>query len=215
MATDLSKLIAEFYSYFLDLYHQKTPPPDPGGVQPGSQTDQATQPMPSAAPARAFIAFESIGAPITPEMFQLQSGEFDPGLVLQQFTLYANMIPIIDGTSIMAPGLLTVDRAYELMLEEAQPLTALDVEAFNHLKSSAQKTFKNAEGNYSIPGLNGEFHPAIPSPPDWPLPTGAGAWTPCSFEQSETVAITPPRPPPPPPLPFNPMPGTPLGFVNT
>jgi hypothetical protein len=211
MAKDLSQLVADFYSYFLDLYHQNMPPPDPG-VRSDGQTVPAAQPAPGAAPARAFIAFASIGTPITPEMFKLQSGDFDRGLVLQQTTLCANIIPVIDGTSILAPGLLKVDTAYELMLEEAQPLTALDMEAFGHVKSSAQKVFENAKGNYSLPGLNGEFHPAIPSPSDWPLPTGATAWTSKSFAQSETVVVAVPPPPAPPPAPVNPMPNSPPGM---
>jgi hypothetical protein len=206
MATDLSQLITDFYSYFLGLYHQtKTPPSSAGGGQPTTQPAPAAQPVAGAASAGAFIAFESIGTPMTPEMFKLQSGDFDPGLVLQQFTLRANTIPVIDGTSISAPGLLSVDGAYALMLEAAQPLTAADLEAFGHIKRSAQETFDNAAGNYSIPGLNSEFHPALPGPPDWPSPTGATAWTSRSFEQSETVVVTAPSPPstptPPRPLP--------------
>jgi hypothetical protein len=145
-------------------------------------------------------------------MFKLQSGEFDRGLVLRQTTLCANTIPVIDGTNILAPGLLKVDTAYEMMLEEAQPLTALDLEAFGHVKSAAQKAFENAKANYSIPGLNGVFHPALPSPPDWPLATGATAWTSKSFAQSETVVVAAPAPPAPPSAPVNPMPNSPLGM---
>ena len=92
MATDLSQLVSDFYSFFLDLYHQNTPPLG-RGAQPDSQTVPAAQSPSGAAPARAFIAFASIGAPITPEMFKLQSGEFDRGLVLQQTTLCANLPP--------------------------------------------------------------------------------------------------------------------------
>lgn len=207
MATDLSQLITDFYSYFLGLYHQtKTQPSGAGDAPPGTQPAPAGQPGPGAASGGAFIAFESIGAPMTPEMFKLQSGDFDPGLVLQQFTLCANMIPVINGTSISAPGLLTVDGAYALMLEAAQPLTAEDVEAFGHIKRSAKESFDNAAGNYSIPGLNDEFHPAVPRPPDWPLPTGAVAWKSQSFEQSETVVVTAPSGPsaPTPPGPLSP-----------
>jgi hypothetical protein len=205
MATDLSQLISDFYSYFLGLYHQtKTPPASAAGPQPAAGPAAAPAAASAAHPG-AFIAFESIGTPMTPEMFKLQSGDFDPGLQLQQFTLRANMIPVIDGSNISAPGLLSVDGAYALMLEEAQPLTAADAEAFDHIKRSAKEAFDNAVGNYSIPGLSGEFHPAIPGPPNWASPAGASAWTSRSFQQTETVTVSSPAPQstrtPPRPLP--------------
>jgi len=91
------------------------------------------------------------------------------------------------------------------MLDAAQPLTAVDVEAFGHIKHSAQEAFENAVSNYSIPGLSGEFHPTVPGPPDWPSPTGATAWTSRSFEQSTTVTVAAPDAPKP-PLPPRPLP---------
>ena len=201
MAMDLDQLITDFYNYFLGLYHQAgTPPPAQPAITPAAEIASAAKPSAS----RAFLAFESIGTPMTNSMFQLQNGEFDPGLVRQQFTLLANTIPVIDGTSIMAPGLLTVDGAYELMLAQAQPLTAADAEGLGHIKRSAQEAFDNASGDYSIPGMSGGFHPAVPTPPDWPMPSGATAWKSHSLQQSETVTVTtpgpvlsPPRPPPP------------------
>jgi hypothetical protein len=220
MATDLSQLITDFYSYFLGLYHEaKTQPPgaagtqsnaqpaaaQPAAAQPATAQPATTQSGSTATPVGAFIAFESIGTPMTPEMFKLQSGDFDPGLVLQQFTLRANTIPVVDGTSISAPGLLSVDGAYELMLDAAQPLAAVDVEAFGHIKHSAQEVFENAVSNYSIPGLSGQFHPAVPGPPDWPSPTGTTAWTSRSFEQSTTVTVAVPDAPKP-PVPPRPLP---------
>jgi len=206
MATDLSQLISDFYSYFIGLYHQARTQPSSAAGAPPTTGPAGT----SAAHPGAFIAFENIGTPMTPEMFKLKSGDFDPGLELQQFTLRANMIPVIDGSNISAPGLLSVDGAYALMLEAAQPLAAADAEAFGHIKRSAQKTFDNAVSNYSIPGLSGEFHPAVPGPPNWASPSGASAWTSRSFEQSETKIVSAPQPSstpsPPRPLPPRPLP---------
>jgi hypothetical protein len=206
MATDLSQLISDFYSYFIGLYHQARTQPSSAAGAPPTTGPAGT----SAAHSGAFIAFENIVTPMTPEMFKLKSGDFDPGLELQQFTLRANMIPVIDGSNISAPGLLSVDGAYALMLEAAQPLAAADAEAFGHIKRSAQETFDNAVANYSIPGLSGEFHPAVPGPPNWASPSGASAWTSRSFEQSETTIVSAPQPSstpsPPRPLPPRPLP---------
>jgi hypothetical protein len=105
MATDLTQLVGEVYDYFLGLYHQSK-------QKPGTDA-------PDAKASGAFIAFASIGTPMTPEMFKLQSGDFDKGLVTQQFTLRANQIPVLDGASVAAPGLLTVDGAYGMMLDGA------------------------------------------------------------------------------------------------
>ena len=198
MATDLTQLVGEVYDYFLGLYHQSK-------QKPGTDA-------PDAKASGAFIAFASIGTPMTPEMFKLQSGDFDKGLVTQQFTLRANQIPVLDGASVAAPGLLTVDGAYGMMLDAAQPLGADDVEALGHLKKGAQEAFQNAEADFSIPGLGGQFHPAVPDPLDWPLPTAAAAWTSRSFQQAESAqAKATPAPGPAPALAPSPaLPSRPL-----
>jgi hypothetical protein len=206
MPTDLSQLVADFYDYFLGLYHQKG---QSGSTQQptGSSNPSTSQPGTGSTPVRAFLAFENIGTPMTPEMFQLKSGEYDAGLVQQQFSLRANSIPVLDGINIAAPGLLSVDAAYAGMLNAARPLTAADVDAFGQIVRSAKEEFDNAASNYSIPGLNSEFHPAIPTPPDWPLPTADAAWTSHSFQQSSSVTVTAPTPPRVPgPVPRRPLP---------
>ncbi|HJS88088.1 MAG TPA: hypothetical protein VJ779_21760 [Acetobacteraceae bacterium] len=188
MALDLTKLVGDFQNYFLSLYHQDKPPaPAP---QAGTA---ATEAQASCGP---ILAFEGLGTPITPEMFTLKSGELYPGLVVEQFSLLANVLPALQGSSIAGPGLLTVDGLYGMMLGQAQALAASDLEALGAVKRHAEKAFEQ-----TLPGMTpgtGEFHPAVPTPPDWPLPSGAAAWSSHSFEQSETVTTRPPSPPRPP-----------------
>lgn len=174
MATDLTQLANDVFDYFLGLYHQSK--------------EAAPQPAASG----VFVAFNAIGTPMTPEMFKLQSGEFDPGLVLQQFTLCANTVPVLNGATIEAPGLVAFDDGYGIMLDSSQPLGAADVEGLGHVKNAAQQSFSNAESNYSI--NSGQFHAAAPLPPDWPMPSGESAWTSHTFQQSDTVTVTSAQP---------------------
>jgi hypothetical protein len=185
MTMDLSRLIDEFYGYFLGLYHHSKP--QAAGLPAPSPADQTT--------GQPFLAFAGFGTPITPDMFTLKSGELFEGLVVEQFSILANQIPKIQDTSIVAPGLLSVDGLFGALLDQAQPLTPADMEGLGAMKRHAQEMFVN-----TLPGLTpgtGDFHPALPTPPDWPLPSGAAAWTSRTFEQSETVSAGPPPAPPP------------------
>lgn len=174
MTTDLTQLVQDFYNYFLNLYHQKAT--NAGGAQ------------------SAFLAFEAIGTPLTPDMFQLQGGMFDKGLVIEQFSMQANRLPHIEGTTIQTHSLLTADGYYGTILDQAAALPSADLGAFGAMKSAAQQSFRQAEQFYRTLG-GGEYRPVLCTPPDWPMPSGAGAWTTREFKQTEKVTTGTPPPP--------------------
>jgi hypothetical protein len=202
MALDLMPLINDFNAYFLGLYHQAATPASgvPGSAQTeGGQTVSSpaeTNLSASATPSNGgqatigpFLAFSNLGTPITPDMFLLKDGTLYDGLAVEQFSTLANALPTIQDGSIMGAGLLTVDGLYSLMLDQSQAVSASDMEAFGAVKRDAQKAFDS-----TLPGLTpgvGEFHPAVPTPIDWPFPGAAAAWSSRRFEQSETVVVEP------------------------
>jgi hypothetical protein len=215
MALDLMPLINDFNAYFLGLYHQAAAPASgvPGSAQTGggqtadspagtTQTAGVTPSKGAKAAIGPFLAFANLGTPITPDMFMLKDGTLYDGLAVEQFSTLANALPTIQDGSIMGAGLLTVDGLYSLMLEQSQAVSASDMEAFGAVKRDAQKAFDSA-----LPGLTpgvGEFHPAVPTPMDWPFPGAAAAWSSRSFEQTETVVVEPTPTPSPvlrPPVP--------------
>jgi hypothetical protein len=108
MDTDLEDLVHQFYNFFLTLYNQTA---SSGPVS-----------------GKAFIAFEPIGTAITPETFQNKDGAFLENLELEQFSSLANTVPMLTGSTIVAPSLYTFDDAYEIMLLGSQPVTADDSE---------------------------------------------------------------------------------------
>lgn len=191
MPMDLSPLIDDFHKFFLDLYHRGQGEP----AKPSTDT----------APGSPFLAFEGFGTPLTPGMFTLQNGEPYQPLVVEQFSRRANQVPKLQGGTILAPGLLSVDGVYDMLLGEALPLTAGDMDAFGAIKGPAQKAFSKTVPA-TIPGAE-DFHPVLPTPPDWPLPSGAGAWSSHSFEQAETVTVTGP------PIPSGPAPNRPPAWA--
>jgi hypothetical protein len=223
MALDLMPLINDFNAYFLGLYHQAAAPPSgargsvqtSGGQAPGNTTGSPAGATPTTGATQAngtkagigpFLAFANLGTPITPDMFMLKDGTLYDGLAVEQFSTLANALPTIQDGSIMGAGLLTVDGLYSLMLEQAQAVSASDMEAFGAVRRDAQKAF-DATLPGRTPGV-GEFHPAIPTPTDWPFPTAAAAWSSRVFEQTQTVAAAPTPSPPPstPPVPRPPVP---------
>jgi hypothetical protein len=212
MALDLMPLINDFDAYFLGLYHQAAAPASggPGSAQTaGGQTagsPAGTTQTAGAAPAIGakaaigpFLAFANLGTPITPDMFMLKDGTLYDGLAVEQFSSLANALPTIQDGSIMGAGLLTVDGLYGLMLEQSQAVSASDMEAFGAVKRNAQKAFDSTLSGLT-PGA-GEFHPAIPTPANWPFPAAAAAWSSRSFEQTETIVVEPPPAPSPGPRP--------------
>jgi hypothetical protein len=212
MALDLMPLINDFNAYFLGLYHQAAVPASgaaaaaqtPGSPAGGTQTDGAVTNVTNGTKAAIgpFLAFANLGTPITPDMFMLKDGTLYDGLAVEQFSTLANALPTIQDGSIMGAGLLTVDGLYNLMLQQAQPVSASDMEALGAVKRDAQKAF-----DATLPGLTpgvGEFHPAVPTPTDWPFPTAAAAWSSRVFEQTETISVAPP--PTPSPVPRPPVP---------
>lgn len=197
MALDLTQLITDFHAYFLSLYHQAAAaaagPPDAGPPAVGpANTLPANTPSATAAP---FLAFAGLGTPITPDMFMLKDGELFDGLAVEQFSMLANALPTIEDGSILGAGLLTADGLYSMMLDQSQALSTSDMEAFGAIKRHAQQAF-DAMLPALTPGLD-EYHPALPTPKDWPFPSAATAWSSRSFEQTETVvAASPPKTPP-------------------
>ena len=178
MAIDLQPLVDRFYDYFLDLYHRQN---NPDAV--GAHAD-------SAKPGQPFLAFGNIGTAITPAMFTLQDGSGSMALVTEQFSGLANLLPELEGTTIAGPGLLDADGAYGAMLVQAQPLTAADLPGLGAIKGPAEQVFDQAT---ELPLIHGgaEYHPALPIPPDWPLPSGASAWASYSYTTEQSASVTP------------------------
>jgi hypothetical protein len=185
---DLQPLVDRFYDYFLDLYHQQNAP-----SSAGAHADTAK-------PGQPFLAFGNIGAAITPEMFRLQDGSTSVALVVEQFSGLANLLPELDGTSIASPGLLSADGAYGAMLAQARPLTADDLPGLGGVKGPAELAFDQAS---ELPLIHGgtEYRPALPIPPDWPLPSGDAAWASYNYTTEQKTSITAPSPPPTPGVP--------------
>lgn len=185
MDTDLEDLVHQFYNYFLTLYNQTA---DHGPT-----------------PGNAFIAFEPIGTAITPETFQTKDGAFLPNLELEQFSSLANTVPMLNGSTIVAPSLYTFDDAYEILLLGSQPLTAGDAELLGHFKDQARQEFDGVK----TPPLIGasEYHPVYPTPKGWSQPATAASWKSYSYSKTETESSgqstgTPPPLPPNPKLPI-------------
>ncbi len=181
MATDLEQLIQKFYDFFLNLYRKSG----------ASGADSSP----------AFLAFESIGTAVTPDMFELGTGAFSPQLALEQFTTLANILPVLDGTTITNPSLKTADGLYELMLFSAKPLAGSDTVPFDHFRGKAGQSLDTATMINLLP-TGRPFHPAVATPPDWCAPQNAGGWNSASFSHSEQTTTTtgagePPPPPPP------------------
>jgi hypothetical protein len=181
VALDLQPLIDQFYDYFLDLYHKQQ-----GAGASGGHLDTARAGQP-------FLAFGGIGAPLTPEMFQLADGSPSTALVREQFSGLANMLPELEGTAIGAPGLLNADSSYGALLAQAEPLTAADAAALGALKDPAQRAYQEAAEQPLIQG-GVEYHPAIPVPDNWPLPSGDPAWSHYSCKSEARTSVTPPPP---------------------
>ncbi len=177
MSLNLEHLIAEFYDYFLDLYHQTR------NGRAGAAVDE-----------HSFLAFNVIGTPITPEMFKLQDGSFYEPLVTEQFSMLANMLPELEGATICAPGLLTVDSAYDSLLAQAQPLTSADMSGLGSVKGTAEQLFDQAAESPLIRG-GIDYHPALPIPPNWPLPGAENIWVNRQFVQTEAVSTSNSSPP--------------------
>ena len=185
MAIDLQPLIDQFYDTFLDLYHRQSTGTTEGASAASGRT------------AQPFLAFQGIGSAITPEMFRLQDGSASTGLVTEQFSSLANMLVEVNGTTITGPGLFTADSAYGGLLAQAQPLTEADLPGLGAIKDPALRAYTEAGTEPLIHG-GVEYRPALPLPPDWPLPTGDAAWASHKFssEQTTTVTTTPPPPGP-------------------
>lgn len=192
MPLELERMVEEFYDYFLDLYNKER------GKDSGA--------APTA--GEPFLAFATVGTPITPEMFKLKDGSFHEPLVVEQFSLLANPLPEVDGTAITAPGLLSADDAYASLLAQAQPLTAADAEALGAIKGPAEKSFAEAPKPPLVFGGE-EYYPALPLPPNFPLPEAESVWTTRAFTQTETTVVAPPAPPRPGPRPGVPRPTLP------
>lgn len=183
MAIDLQPLIDRFYDHFLDLYHQQH-----NAEVSGAHADVAKAGEP-------FLAFGSIGAALTPEMFALRDGTASTALVTEQFSGLANLLPDLDGTTITSPGLLSADGAYGALLVQAQPLTAADMAALGAIKDPAERAFAEAAEEPLIRG-GVAYRPALPLPPDWPLPSAATAWSSYSYKTAESTTVTAPPPAP-------------------
>lgn len=181
MATDLDQLMQKFYDYFIDRYRKS-------GAS-GADTSPA------------FLAFESIGTAVTPDMFELGTGAFSSQLALEQFSTLANTLPVLDGTTITNPSLKTADGLYELMLYSAKPSPGSDSAPFDHFRSKADQSFDTARMVNLLP-TGRPFHPAVATPPDWCAPENAGGWTSASFGHSEqnTTSVDVGDPPPAPPV---------------
>jgi hypothetical protein len=197
--------------------------PMPANANPASAGAAAADPAPanaaavrpasaSAPPANAalaatgsggaFLAFEPIGKSLTPEMFALDTGDFSPLLAIEQFSMLANTLLVLDGTVIETDSISSADGLYELMLASALPLPTVDRGPFDMLRNNALEAFDRAK---ALPLLHDgrEYRAAVATPPDWCAPSGVSAWTSKSFSQKQTTVVSTGvgTPPPPPPTP--------------
>lgn len=181
MAIDLQPLVDRFYDYFLDLYHRQR-----NDDVSGAHADTAKA-------GEAFLAFGGMGAGVTPEMFLLQDGSPSTGLVREQFSSLANMLPELEGTTITSPGLLSADGVYGLLLAQAMPMTADEMAGLGAIRDPALRAYEEAAEDPMIRG-GVEYRPALPMPPDWPLQAGEAGWSSYSYHTEEKTSVTPPPP---------------------
>ena len=167
MSTDFQQLVQDFYDYFINLYRNAN----------------------ESAAAETFLAFEPIGTAITPEMFLLRTGEFSSVLALEQFSSLANTLPILDGVTIKAPSIKTVDGLYDLMIVSAQPTPTSDRAPFDKFRGDADEAFDRAIIAPLI-STGRRYCPAVATPPDWCSPQGLANWSSKSFTTTEKTETT-------------------------
>jgi hypothetical protein len=177
MSTELEDLVEEFYNYFINLYRKDDAPKTGEGI----------------------LAFEAIGTAITPEMFELTTGEFAQQLAVEQFSSLANQLPILDGNTIVGNSIKTVDGLYELMLFSAKSTPNADAAAFERFRSNADQAFDMSK-MINMLNTGRIYRPALATPPDWCAPENSGGWTTKSFnriDKTETtvnIGVRPSRP---------------------
>jgi len=166
MGDDLDQLVQSFKDFFVGLYRANN----------ASGGD------------RAFLAFEPIGTALTPDMFTLDSGDPSAALAIEQFSSLANTLPVLDGETIKAPSVSTVDGLYDLMVESAQPLPSVDRGAFDKFRRAADESFDRGIMTPLLP-TGRRYCPATATPPDWWKP-GAPGWTLKTFTKTEVAETT-------------------------
>jgi hypothetical protein len=183
MSTELEELVEDFYDYFIDLYHQDDAHKD----------------------GEAILAFQALGTAITPEMFELSTGEFAEQLAIEQFSTLANKLPMLEDDTIVGHSSRTADGLYEVIIFSAKSLPDSDSTSFDRFRSHAEKEFDTSK---KPPLLNTgqSYRPAVAAPPNWCAPQDPGGWTHKSFTRTETSSTTTetgnPRPRPRPKVPL-------------
>ncbi|MEN3293584.1 MAG: hypothetical protein V7642_2837 [Burkholderiales bacterium] len=183
MSTELEELVEDFYDYFIDLYHQDDAHKD----------------------GEAFLAFQALGTAMTPEMFELTTGEFSKQLALEQFSTQANKLPLLEDDTIIGNASRTAEGLYSVVLFSAKSLPDSDSTAFDRFRSQAEKEFDTSKQppmlKFGLP-----YHPAVATPPNWCDPKDPGGWTHKSFTRTETSSTSTetgsPRPRPRPKVPL-------------
>ncbi len=156
----------------------------------------------STASDQAFLAFETLGIPISDGMFKLDpsdpNGALLAPLAVERLSVIANEVPLIKNGSI-SRAMNTVDGTISLIIQASEPASANALTALGATKLDAGTKFGATLG--SMDGVpDHRFHPVYASPTDWYVSSAAANWTPHSVgDQHTTGTMPPPTPPPAPP----------------
>jgi hypothetical protein len=176
MSTDTSDLLQKVYDLFSSVYA-------------------------STASDQAFLAFETLGIPISDGMFKLDpsdpNGALLAPLAVERLSVIANEVPLIKNGSI-SRAMNTVDGTINLIIQASEPASANALTALGATKLDAGTKFGATLG--SMDGVpDHRFHPVYASPTDWYVSSAAANWTPHSVGDHQTTGTTPPPTPPPAP----------------
>ena len=146
----------------------------------------------------AFLAFEKLGVPISTGMFKLQPTDaaLSPALGVERVSEIANAVLTAEADSVVRSN-RTIDNMIELLLLQATPVSADQLQTLGAAKNSANLAFDS-----TLASLEGAFryHPVYASPADWYDPQASGNWTLHTVGQQQGPAPAPPPSPAPRPI---------------
>jgi hypothetical protein len=146
-------LVEDFYNYFINLYHKA------GSHKPGE----------------SILAFEAIGSSLTPDMFDLNTGEFSQNLAIEQFSNIANNVPILEGNTIVADFSMMVMGSMKSFYFRPK---AFQGQTRPSLSTSTAKLLKSLmEKRGSMLNTGREYWPAVATPADWCAPGSLAGWS--------------------------------------
>ena len=151
---------------------------------------------PNTAGTGAFLAFEKLGMPVSPDMFRLQPGDatMSPALAIERLSQIANAALVVNGDSVQHTD-RTVDAQLQLLVQQSMASTPDTMASLGAAKGPAGQAFDGM----ALGSLEGPFtyHPTYATPADWYDPATAANWTAHTIGQaSAPQAGTPPPPRP-------------------